>query len=155
VRDTRIKLHRRRPVIAGLAIDDRTAMEFRGASSDTGELHCCRHRQDLVALVDATPDVVAILTELWDVDGRPMAPTVRDIKHAHPATPVIAYCRLTPHTAREMVTMAAAGVSALALRDQEDLGSLLWTVLHPRAYQRRSADSMAPISDASTAGENR
>jgi hypothetical protein len=51
--------------------------------------------------------------------------------------------------------MASAGVSALALRDQEDLGELLRAVLDPRLYQRRSAASMARRAGVSTAGENK
>jgi hypothetical protein len=69
--------------------------------------------------------------------------------------PVIAFCRLTPRTAREIVTMAAAGVSAIAIRDHEDLGDLLRSVIDPKLHQRRSVSSMVRTADASTAGENR
>jgi hypothetical protein len=138
-------------VIVGLAADERAAGQIQEAAADTGELTACSRAEELVASVTRTPNVVAVITELWDVEGRAMAPEVRRLRHWRATLPVIAFCRLTPRTAREIVSMAAAGVSAIALRDHEDLGDLLRSVLH----QRRSVSSIVRTADASTAGENR
>lgn len=141
-------------VIVGLAVDERAVRQLQAAAADA-ELTACSRADELVASVIRTPGVVAVITELWDADGRPMAPAVRRLRHHRSTLPVIAFCRLTPRTAREIVTMAAAGVSAIALRDHEDLADLLNAVLNPKGYQRRSASSIARTADASTAGENR
>jgi hypothetical protein len=145
-------------IIIGLAADERAASQIQVAAADSGQLIPCSCADELLESVTCTPNVVAVITELWDVDGRPMAPAVRRLRHWRAALPVIAFCSLTPRTAREIVTMAAAGVSAIAIRDHEDLGDLLRSVLEgARAtrYQRRSASSIARTPDASTAGENR
>lgn len=142
-------------VIIGLAADERAAGQMQDAAANSGELAACTRAEELVESVTSMPNVVAVITELWDVDGRPMAPAVRRLRHWRATLPVIAFCRLTPRTAREIVTMAAAGVSAIAIRDHEDLGDLLRAVIDPKLHQRRSASSMARTADASTAGENR
>jgi hypothetical protein len=138
-------------VIVGLAVDERAARQIQDAAADTADLSACTRSDELVARVTETPGVVAVVTELWDVDGRPMAPAVRRLRRYRAKLPVIAFCRLTPRTAREIVTMAAAGVSAIVLRDHEDLRDYLQTVL----YQRRSPSSISRTADASTAGENK
>ena len=142
-------------VIIGLAADERAAGQMQDAAANSGELAACTRAEELVESVTSMPNVVAVITELWDVDGRPMAPAVRRLRHWRATLPVIAFCRLTPRTAREIVTMAAAGVSAIAIRDHEDLGELLRSVIDPKLYQRRSASSIVRTADASTAGENR
>lgn len=88
-------------------------------------MHICRRSNELLGFVASTPGVVAVITELWDLDGRPVASAVRHVRRTHAELPIIAFCRLTPHTARELVTLAAAGISAVALRDQENLGDLV------------------------------
>jgi hypothetical protein len=142
-------------IIVGLAADERAAGQIQDAAAESGELAACSRADELVESVTSTPNVVAVITELWDVDGRPMAPAVRRLRHWRTTLPVIAFCRLTPRTAREIVTMAAAGVSAIAIRDHEDLGDLLRSVIDPKLYQRRSASSIARTAEASTAGENK
>jgi hypothetical protein len=144
-----------RSVIVGLAVDERAVRQIQDAAAAAADLTSCSRSDELVASVTRTPGVVAVITELWDADGRPMAPAVRRLRHHRATLPVIAFCRLTPRTAREIVTMAAAGVSAIALRDHEDLADLLRAVLDPKAYQRRSASSIARTAEASTAGENK
>jgi hypothetical protein len=138
-------------IIVGLAVDERAERQIEEAAAETGTLTACSRAEELVVFVSNTPGVVAVITDLWDLDGRPMAPAVRKLRRLKATLPVIAFCRLTPRTAREIVTMAAAGVSAIALRDQEDLGDLLRTML----YQRRSASNITRIAEESTAGENR
>lgn len=142
-------------IIVGLAADERAAGQIQDAAANSGELTACLRAEELVESVTNTPNVVAVITELWDVDGRPMAPAVRRLRHWRATLPVIAFCRLTPRTAREVVTMAAAGVTAIAIRDHEDLGDLLRSVIDPKRYQRRSASSITRTADGSTAGENR
>jgi hypothetical protein len=138
-------------VIIGLAGDEGAARQIRDAATDSGELTACSRADELVASATGTPGVVAVITELWDADGRSVAPAVRSLRRYRAKLPVIAFCRLTPRTAREIVMMAAAGVSAIVLRDHEDLGDFLRTVL----YQRRSASSISRTAEASTAGENK
>jgi hypothetical protein len=138
-------------VIVGLAVDERAERQLREAAADTGKLTACTRAEELLASVNGTPGVVAVITDLWDVDGRPVAPAVRRLRHTQATLPVIAFCRLTPRTAREIVTMAAAGASAIVLRDQEDLGDFLRTLL----YHRRSPSSISRTALGSTAGENK
>ncbi|HZS61540.1 MAG TPA: hypothetical protein VFA43_19860 [Gemmatimonadaceae bacterium] len=142
-------------MIIGLAADERAAGQIHDAAATSGEVTACTRAEELVEWVTNTPNVVAVITELWDADGKPTAPAVRRLRHWRATLPVIAFCRLTPRTAREIVTMAAAGVSAIAIRDHEDLGDLLRSVIDPKLHQRRSASSMARTADASTAGEKR
>ncbi len=142
-------------IIIGLAADERAAAQIQDAAATSGEVTACTRAEELVESVTSTPNVVAVITELWDADGKPMAPAVRRLRHWRATLPVIAFCRLTPRTAREIVTMAAAGVSAIAIRDHEDLGDLLRSVIDPKLHQRRSASSMARTAEASTAGEKR
>jgi hypothetical protein len=138
-------------VIVGLATDPRAVQQIRAAAAEAGELAACARSEELVAYVRRTSGVVAVITELWDADGRPMAPAVRRVRHYRAKLPVIALCALNPRTAREVVTMAAAGASAIVLRDHEDLRDFLRDVL----YHRRSASSIVRMAEASTAGENR
>jgi len=142
-------------IIIGLAADERAAGQIQDAAAESGEVAACTRADELVDSVTSMPNVVAVITELWDVDGRPMAPAVRRLRHWRATLPVIAFCRLTPRTAREIVTMAAAGVSAIAIRDHEDLGDLLRSVIDPKLHQRRSASSITRTAEASTAGENK
>jgi AraC-like DNA-binding protein len=84
---------------------------------------------EIIASVMAAPDVAAILTDLWDAQGQPVAPTLKRVRNAFPAIPIVVCCRLAPESATELLEVARAGINALACRGFDDINAKLASIL--------------------------
>jgi AraC-like DNA-binding protein len=93
------------------------------------DLSICQSGDEIIASVMAAPDVAAILTDLWDAQGLPVAATLKAIRNAFPAIPVVVCCRLAPESASELLEVARAGINALACRGFDDINARLAAIL--------------------------
>jgi hypothetical protein len=119
-----------RPLVAALVVGElaRLALDGAGDTSTFGWVWC-RRRSELLAAARKIHGVRAVLTDLWDADGRPTAPAVRHIREAVPSLPIVAVCRLTPLASREVVRHTRAGVAAVAFHDHDDISATLRYVM--------------------------
>lgn len=120
-----------RPLVAALVVGELARLQLLLAHDEGGGFSWvwCRRRSELLAVARTMPAVCAVLTDLWDADGRPTAPAVRHIREIVPTLPIVAVCRLTPLSSREVVRHTRAGVDAVAFHDHDDIGATLRYVM--------------------------
>jgi hypothetical protein len=120
-----------RPLVAALVVGELARLALDGTTADGLSFGWvwCRRRSELLAAARKIPGVRAVLTDLWDADGRPTAPAVRYIRESVPTLPIVAVCRLTPLASREVVRHTRAGVAAVAFHDHDDIGATLRYVM--------------------------
>lgn len=102
-----------------------------------------RSRDELLCALLEDPEITAIVTDLWDSEGQPVADTIKRTRSEFPSIPVVACCRLVPGAAAEILVMARAGINALALRGFEDVGVALTSLV---ANARADCDANRIIS---------
>jgi AraC-like DNA-binding protein len=122
-----------------------------------GEEHSCLHRRmgakyelsiyesgdELIDAVRARPEVAAILADLWDAHGQPVAPALKAMHRAFPTIPIIVCCRLAPGAAPEILAVARAGINALALRGFDDVNAKLASLL---SHARNDCDATCVLA---------
>jgi len=120
-----------RPLVAALVVGELARLQLLLTHDEVGGFSWmwCRRRSELLTVARTMPAVCAVLTDLWDADGRPTAPAVRHIREIVPALPIVAVCRLTPLSSREVVRHTRAGVDAVAFHDHDDIGATLRYVM--------------------------
>jgi hypothetical protein len=71
------------------------------------------------------PRITIVVAEPRDADGMPTAPLLKQLRDAHPETPIIVYCSAGGHDSREILEMAGIGVHDLIFRGATDTPVLL------------------------------
>jgi AraC-like DNA-binding protein len=107
------------------------------------EVSIFESRDALIDTIRERPEIAAILTDLWDAHGLPVAPALKAARRAFPTIPIIVCCRLTPDAATEILAVARAGINALALRGFDDVNAKLASLL---AHARNDCDALYVLS---------
>lgn len=110
--------------VVALAVTDELRARLRGVLPDHADVRLCRTLRQLSSIsLSSQPSV--ILLELVDGQGERLAPSVRWLRAAFPSVPIIACCALSGATAHDILTLARAGVTDLALRGFDDIASTI------------------------------
>lgn len=86
----------------------------------TGRVQFCDDSAELVAAARINAPQCIIL-EFGDRSDEPVTPLLRRIRRASPQALVIGLCRLSPHTAAEIVKAVKAGLDELVIEGYDDL----------------------------------
>jgi DNA-binding NtrC family response regulator len=114
--------------VVALATSEELRARLRTALPERAEVHFCRTARQLAASASAEqPGIVVI--ELPPGDGDSMAPSVRWLRAIFPTVPIIICCALSSATAHDILILAKAGVTGLALRGFDDLGATIQTAV--------------------------
>lgn len=96
------------------------------AKYDLSILESC---DELVSAIMEGSPVAAIVTDIWDSRGQPVAAVVKTTRRAFPSIPIIVCCRLVPGAAAEILELARAGINALVLRGFDDVGATISSLI--------------------------
>ena len=79
------------------------------------------------------PRLTILLAEPVDAHGEATAPVLRQIKGAHPWSPLVIYCDAARHSSREIIELATVGVHELIFRGTSDAPTLVRAALESAA----------------------
>lgn len=83
-------------------------------------LRFCERQEELIALV-ANDFVSVVVVDVHDRESVSTLSTVRRIRAGYPSVPIVLYFSVGPHTSRELLDFAHAGVNDLVIRGMDDL----------------------------------
>lgn len=127
-------------MVFGIFLDDAVAAQLESAfgrsfrqADDVGEV--------LAAVKRGRAS--AVILDVWDGSGVPLAPVVRRMRDCRPALPIVVCSRPRPESLREMLKLAAAGATAVVISgvDQWQPGEI-WRQLVGRVPSQSITDEV-------------
>lgn len=100
----------------------------------------------LAQLVQSASLPVALIVEPRDCDGRSTAALVRQLVTAHPALPIIGYCRAGYEHSRDILELGVAGAHELLFHGIDDSGVALRGVLNSASQACAAAQVLTAIA---------
>lgn len=114
--------------VVALVVTDELQARLRGTLAERAEVRVCRTLRQLTSAALASPPS-ALLLELVDGQGPRLAPHVRWLRATFPSVPIVACCALSGATAHDILTLAKAGATDLALRGFDDIGTTIFAAI--------------------------
>ncbi|HEX6533115.1 MAG TPA: helix-turn-helix domain-containing protein [Gemmatimonadaceae bacterium] len=133
--------------IVALAVTDELEARLRTALPEHADVRICRTLGQLGALVMALQPAV-ILLEVMDGEGERLAPHARWLRETFPSTPIVACCALSGATAHDILTLAKAGVTDLALRGFDNIAGIIASAVHATSMESVAARVMRQLGPA-------
>lgn len=124
--------------MVALAVTDELEARLRTALPEHADVRICRTLRRLGALVLASQPSV-ILLEVMDGQGELLAPSARWLRETFPSTPIVACCALSGATAHDILTLAKAGVTDLALRGFDDIAGIIAAAMRTTSVESVAA----------------
>ncbi|HEU4641571.1 MAG TPA: AraC family transcriptional regulator [Gemmatimonadaceae bacterium] len=114
--------------VVAFTVTDELRARLRGVLPENADVRLCRTLRQLSSTALSSQPSVIVL-ELVDGQGERLAPSVRWLRSAFPSVPIVACCALSGATAHDILTLAKAGVTDLALRGFDDIASTISTAI--------------------------
>lgn len=93
------------------------------------------------------PRATVVVAEPRDSDGLPTAPLLKQLRAAHPDTPIVGYCNAAGHDSREILEIATVGVHDLVFKGTTDSPTLLRATCESAARTCSAEAVLGKISD--------
>jgi AraC-like DNA-binding protein len=111
----------------------------------TASVTLCASEGAAIAALAMVPPAEAVVISPRDAAGQLSAPLVRRIHDGFPSVSIVAYGSLSPQFFRDVLEAARCGLHAVALRDHDDLPTLLTELLQATRGAQVAERAMATI----------